>query len=310
VAALIAQSLNAAGGGWTRVEDDQRQAGDAVLILPAHVGVLISPDRFVHVNETRARWSCVARLEAREWRSRRKSYWRYDASRRPAAETQICSAHGARMRTPRTALLAAPAAPLVQGSLIPEICPETVSVAAIIAPFGFERELTERPVGMTIAEMMRELGCRSGFQSKVAIGDQLVPPHLYERVKPKAGQCVTIRVTPGFVLAIPLIIAAAQAAAAAAATATAAGVATAAAIGVSTSTLAAIATSVVGLAGTLLMKALVPPPTPKPPKLSGSPAIYTISGDTNVLAPFSVFPRVYGVRLVTPQQAARPITRR
>lgn len=199
--------------------------------------------------------------------------------------------------------------------VIPEVI-RTARAVAVRSPFHDRREIREVPVGMSVADIMDLFAIKPEMNARVFLnGEMVLPAQRYSTVI-EAGNLVTIRVIPQPPLIIAGIIAAAEAAAAAAASAAAAvgGIAASigAAIGVSASTVTAVAgalaASAIGMVGSLIMKALVPPPTPQGPQFTTNPARFSISGGSNVAAPFSVIPKVYGARLIHPMQAATPYT--
>ncbi len=148
---------------------------------------------------------------------------------------------------------------------------------------------------------------------RVRVSSLLVSDSDRERIFPAPGDVVTIRVVPqGGNKTLGAILEFVVVAAAAAATfyvggsgGLLAGAGFSAAAGHVGGVLAGAA---VGLVGSLITRALVPPPVPTGPKLSTDPASFSISGNQNLLAPFSPIPRVYGSRLVSPMMAAAPFT--
>lgn len=84
-----------------------------------------------------------------------------------------------------------------------ESVPETthpadgVRVVACPRPFGVERVDVEMAAGRTIGEMVEEIVGRGMMERAgvhVFVGDIPVPPEYFPRVRPKAGQTVTMRV--------------------------------------------------------------------------------------------------------------------
>lgn len=68
----------------------------------------------------------------------------------------------------------------------------------------------------------------------------------------------------------------------------------------------ALLAGAVGLVGNLLVNALVGPPKPQGSAYLTRPPAFTISGGTNVAAPLSPIPKIYGTRQISPELAGSP----
>jgi hypothetical protein len=188
---------------------------------------------------------------------------------------------------------------------------ETVRVSAVTSPFSIERVSVQVPEGGTVADLMRMVGLDAGVAARVFHNERLLTLEERARVTPRAGDFVAIRVVPqrgqGKNPEAMLLQLAVMAAAAAATIVTAGAAAPflgpAVSMGAGT-----VAGAAVTMAGNLIIRALVGPPTPPGPAVSASPRRFSISGGQNVAAPFAAIPKVYGSRLVTPQLAAGPYT--
>jgi len=171
----------------------------------------------------------------------------------------------------------------------------------------------ELPAGGTIEDMIIAGGIDPSADIRVFLGDREVARKQWRNVRPKAGRRVTVGVVPQggggggngktitrVLLTIAVIVAAIYVGpyAATALGYTAAGSA------------AAISTAVIGLAGTLAVNSLVPPPKPE---LSGagdgsSRVSPTIAGARNDIRRYSPVPVIFGVHRVVPPFGALPYT--
>ena len=188
-----------------------------------------------------------------------------------------------------------------------------VHVAARTSPFLAERIRLEVAAGGSVGDLLAAMRLPRDVPARIFVTSRLVPDSDRERIFPAPGDVVTIRVIPqGGNKALGAILEFVVVAAAAAATfyvGGSGGILAAAGFSSATATAGgAVAGATVGLVGSLITRALIPPPTPSLPKFSTDPASFSISGNQNLLAPFSPIPRVYGSRLVSPMLAAAPFT--
>jgi len=165
------------------------------------------------------------------------------------------------------------------------------------------------PEGATVEEMIVAGGLDPRSPGVRAwIGDREIDRGHWSTVRPKAGRRVTIAVVPEgsgkdfarILLVIAVIVAAVYL-----------GPMIATGLGfTATGSAAAIASAMVGLAGTLAVNALVPPPKPE---LSGagdgaSTRSPTITGARNEVRAYAPVPVIYGTHRVTPPFGALPYT--
>lgn len=161
--------------------------------------------------------------------------------------------------------------------------------------------------------MMRAFGLDPRVAARVFIDDRIVVFEQRERVHPKPGQILTIRVIPGGgsngnkdTAILDIVVAAIAAAAtwyvgraggmfvqAAGPTLSSLGLPTGVIQGVGVALQAAIGESI-KFGGTPLINALIPPPRTPVPKAVSTPQSYTVSGTANSAAPFSPVPEIYG----------------
>ena len=167
------------------------------------------------------------------------------------------------------------------------------------------------PEGLTVEQMLALVQPDPTLISHahVFIGPDRIPREFWNRVRPKAGTHITIRVLPsgGIVRTILSIAVIAAAVIAPQLLFTSAFLATTA------GTLAAAAVSGgIALAGSLLVNAIAPPTQPKLGRLGGTAGVesptYSIEGARNESRLFGRVLRVAGEHRVTPPYAARPYT--
>jgi len=81
----------------------------------------------------------------------------------------------------------------------------TVPLIGLPHPFSSERSDEHLPVGVTFSEMIDHLGVKPQIRAfcHIVVCDremkaepQIVPPHLWECARPKAGMVVTVRAVP------------------------------------------------------------------------------------------------------------------
>lgn len=187
-------------------------------------------------------------------------------------------------------------------------CPQPqIRMSASPRPFEAARVDYLCPYGLTIAEMLRMHNVGGYGETIVFINDEIVPPALWARIKPKPAALLTVSVTMGkgggksplrAVLGILVAIAVPFAAPG-----------LAAATGLSLG----LAKGALGLVGSLLVNAIAPPSTPKLNDRSAigssrdSPTLF-IEGARNDLRPFGVVPQVLGRHRFMPPQGAKPFT--
>jgi hypothetical protein len=189
--------------------------------------------------------------------------------------------------------------------------PDAVRLAVCPHPFAAERVDLSVEAGLTIAEILEVSQADPVLRrfAVVYVGDHLVPREHWRCVRPKPGCLVAVRVVPQGgdrkVLRTLLTIAVV-----AAATAVPQLIFSQAFLATTLGTVVGglVAGGVAAL-GTLAINALVPPPKPKLPDLSGDPRTSGfLSGARNRLDVFGVVPRVLGKHRMTPPFAARPYT--
>jgi predicted phage tail protein len=197
----------------------------------------------------------------------------------------------------------------------PEVV-ETVRVTSMPSPLSMRRISVEVPTGGSIADMLAVIGLIPEAPARVFLGDRPITLEERSRVFPKPGEFLTVRVIPagrGGKSALAIVVTIAVMAAAAWVSAGALAPAMAAAFGPAIGGSfaaggfgALLAGSAVSVLGSLLLKALVPPPKPPTPKVSSTPHSFSVSGNANFAAPYSPIPKIYGARKIFPQYAASP----
>lgn len=185
-------------------------------------------------------------------------------------------------------------------------------------PFSLSMLSDVRPAGQTIAEIVASVpGLPDDFAERgtVLIGEDLIPRALWPRVRPRGGDVVPVPVSLfypmrggkggggagkqilGAVASIGLILATSGAAAGA--------FATAGGLFAAGSTSAKVLSAGIGIAGSLLISALTPPPVaPKQPD-ERKQRFAGFGG--NVLEPGGIVPSVIGEMRVDPPAACRPL---
>jgi hypothetical protein len=192
-----------------------------------------------------------------------------------------------------------------------DLTADAVRLVACPHPFAAARVDLTVEAGLTIAEILEVAQADPILRrfAAVYVGDHFVPREHWRRVRPKPGSLVALRVVPQGgdrkVLRTLLTIAVVAAA-----------IAVPQLIFTQSFLATTLGTVVGGLVaggvaalGTLAVNALVPPPKPKLPDLSGDPRTSGfLSGARNRLDLFVVVPRVLGQHRMTPPFAARPYT--
>ena len=191
-------------------------------------------------------------------------------------------------------------------STIEVLDPEPVHVTALTRPFNFERTRLDVTGQYTIRELLAQVGIRPGTPTLVYLNGVLVPERGYDRVRPKPGTCVLVRVVPrggdgrnigkiigGVVLIIVGIVLAV------------------AGYGIG---LPLVAVGVSLLVSGIINILLPPPSPPRLRALSGqdmtaalSPSL-AIGGGRNAMRQYGVVPRVIGRHQTFPPYEALPFT--
>lgn len=176
-------------------------------------------------------------------------------------------------------------------------------VYAQLSPFRSRELLGTVDAGHTIAELVGEAS------ALVWLDGRAVARERWATVQPGPGQRLHIRIVPQgddkgilrAVLAITIAIAAPYAAAATLGVEVGALAATTGGLGLAAG---------YGVAGTLALNALIPPPSQNLPVFNaGDPAsIPNITGTSNQAQPFGLVPKVYGRHKTFPPVAAQPFT--
>jgi hypothetical protein len=244
--------------------------GDVVqidLVRRPHVGLMVSQTQMLHAIE--GSQSCIERIDSTLWERRVRGYWRYSAP---------------------------------------------VQVASRPRVFG-EATRLELPAGASVAEIVAAAGVTPSPHIRVFVGDRLVPREAWAHVRPRAGRMVSITCAAaggqgGGKTALRIIATVAIIAVAAVAggpLAVSLGYSVTAVGASAAANAAAIATGAIGLAGTLLISALIPPAKPR---IGGNEAGVSpvITGARNEARPFGVVPEVLGEHVVAPLYAAVPFT--
>lgn len=173
---------------------------------------------------------------------------------------------------------------------------ESARVVLVVSPFKMDRSIFYVTPGSTISEVLRAAQQPTDLPARIFVNDNIVLDGDRNFTRVAAGDLVTIRAIPKAPAIAALLVAA----------------------GVSASTVAvgttgfaiisAVTSSALGLIGTLVMKALVPPPKPPERVNYTVPASYSISGSSNQLTPYAPVPRQFGRRRVSPIIAAQSYT--
>lgn len=264
-----------ASRNWARVEVGELQVGDCGLFRIGgrehHVGMIVARGLMLHALEGID--SCVQRLDDPEWEKRFIAFYRYCGPVRLAARPRV---------------------------------------------FSSDRIDQAIPHGLSIAEMLEVTGIANTAMVHVAIGDKLVPRESWSKVKPKPGRIVTVTVTPlggggggnKDTLKVVLTIAVMAAGIAAPFALAGLGVAglTTAAGGLTLG--GALLSAGVGIGGTLLLSALIPPPRPEISAVSPDSPMTSlaISGGRNEARPYGAVPVVLGRYRMTPLLGAATYT--
>jgi hypothetical protein len=177
-----------------------------------------------------------------------------------------------------------------------------IRVVACPRPFSTAQIERNLPAGGTISEILDSIHIYPPHwaDAHVLIGDIVVPRGFWQRVRPKAGQTVTVRVVPrgggGGKTFLRVIISIAGAVA---------GFFTGGTALIPTTVLgmsgAAFGGAIGGIVGSLVGMALIPPPKQKSPSnFGGVERSPTVAGAGNRHAPYEPFPKIYGRHRVFP----------
>lgn len=190
------------------------------------------------------------------------------------------------------------------------IPPDHCLVVAKPNPLRAETVCAEVAAGHTLQEM---LGAGATHAMEVRIGGEIVPRILWAKVKPKAGQFIHVQVYPQgghggkFLRTILMVVVAV-----AAIWITGGGAAGLLGSGFAEGTMgAALLGGAVGIIGSLVINALIPPPTAKGLNgASGDPfqQLNSLTGTSNQANPYGVIPCVVGTMRLFPPHAALPYT--
>ncbi len=187
-----------------------------------------------------------------------------------------------------------------------------VGFAAIKSPFRTYRIRRDFAEGLSVAQMMLEVGMMPDAPARVFLGDRLIADAQRATTLPRAGEIVTVRAIPAGHGKNPLEIGL-EVVVAVAASLASAGIGTAlTGVTIAGTTISQGAADVIGSVvgaglGTLGKAEITSAFSSAPknlPKIQSTPASYSISGNENITAPFSVIPRVYGQRRIYPMLAA------
>lgn len=175
-------------------------------------------------------------------------------------------------------------------------------VAAYQHPLTGRAVTSRAPEGRTIAELVRDSGIDKRFMADVQVvisrglNSSVVPMDQWSRLRPKEGSHVLIG--PKVHGAAGLLLAAALPTAA---------TSIVSAIGL-TGIAASVAYAAITIVGSLLVNALIAPPSPQDPDSPDGRQFYTITGSSNALNPYGVFPTVLGRHLIYPPKTGKGYT--
>lgn len=189
-----------------------------------------------------------------------------------------------------------------------------VRVSGRPRPFRDDVVRVDLPAGLSVTELLAAAGIEATPYLSVFVGDRPVAPQAWPHVRPKPGRTVTVAATPlggknGLRLVASIaVLAAAIAAPYALAYAGVAGLTATSATGaVSLTTLGTFVSAGVGIAGTLAVSALIPPPKPRFSE-SLDRTSHTITGGRNEARPYGSVPLPLGRHRMVPLYGAVPYT--
>lgn len=273
ISSIIADRV--ASRNWQQLEVGQVKVGDLALFdvagEPHHIGMVISRSSMLHI--LKGTDSCVQRMDSPEWESRFRAFFRYAGPVRVAGRPRI---------------------------------------------FRDDRIDQALPAGSTIAEILALCGITKTELLHVHIGDILVPREKWGTVRPKPGRIVTVTATPlggggGGKDPLKTVLSIAILAAGIAAPYALAGLGVSGLIGATggLTFAGALLSGGIGIGGTLLVSALIPPPSATlsatAPDNPGTTTL-SISGGRNEARPYGAVPLVLGEYVITPPMAAAPYT--
>lgn len=159
--------------------------------------------------------------------------------------------------------------------------------------------------GQTLAQM---LGMDASEACQVSIGGHTVPRAMWGKVRPRAGQTIHVAAIPQggnggkalrTIAMVVLVV-----------VANVYGGAFGTAMGLTGSTATAVGSAAIMIGGSLLINAVIPPPTAKTGASSSDPfsQLNSLTGTSNNLAPYGVIPCVVGTAQFFPPHAALPYT--
>lgn len=184
-----------------------------------------------------------------------------------------------------------------------------VTLTGQTVPLAGPRIDFQMPAGATVAQMLQAAGIEPTPFLTVFVGDVEVPHKAWDRVRPRAGRHVRVACMPRgggqgggkstlrIVASIAVIAAAVAAPYAFAGTLVAAGT-----LG------GGLLAAGVGLAGQLLVNALIPPPRNLLSENAGSSISASISGARNEIRKYGTVPVVMGEHRIAPPLGAKPYT--
>ncbi len=189
---------------------------------------------------------------------------------------------------------------------------DKLTVVARSNPFTTAQTTLSVVAGVTVAEIVKQVQPDPilARYAHIYVDEIYVAPELWATAVPEAGQLVTLRVVPQggegkSPLATILTVAVMAVAVAYGGPAGAAALEGIASEAVGT----AIGTMVVGMAGSLAINAICPPPTQKSSSLSASDApTLSISGARNRSGAMQTIPKILGEHAITPYYGAIPYT--
>ena len=190
---------------------------------------------------------------------------------------------------------------------------DNVNIVACSNPFSTEQTILKVGEGLTVSELMVQVQPNPNLEwyAHVYVDEQYIEAAKWSAVVPTAGSLVTIRVVPqggddknplATILSIVVLVVATVYGGPLGAKLGLEGM-----IGVNASQ--AIGTALIGMAGSLLVNAIAPPPTQNPAALSAADApTLSIAGARNSSGALNVIPKIMGKHLVTPYYGAMPYT--
>ena len=212
-----------------------------------------------------------------------------------------------------------PAERIAHGEILPP-GEGLVAVSACPHPFKAARFDFQLPAGLTVAEMIEAVQPDPVLRlhAHVYIGPDYVPRDLWHRVRPKPGARVAVRIVPmdpggeGGKDPLRIVLTIAVIAAAFVLPELLFTTAFLNATVIGSLTVGTLVSAGIGLVGTLLVNAIVPPSRPKLSGLTGdqgrdSPTLF-IAGARNRALPFGVVPRVLGKHRMVPPLGAKQFT--